>query len=580
MSDEVGSTPPRGPRVPVTRDALPERAGSLDDPLLSLEHQVLWDENVADARRLAARMAHLAPFWRGRDAPGAEGVEDVEDADLRIALALRVTEFVAHRMIRDAHIATRHLPRSFERLVTGELPAAWMQRLLRAVSSLTPAQRASVDERVGRWSLAVTAEQFGRRVAEAVALVRSREALPEDRVPSALRRVEIFPVEHEEGMACLSILGPAPEISALGVRLDQAARAVQSRQRQALAAARAGGAPDRDAASAAGADGTDTPASVTAIPFDDGTVGASGRALSLARLRYDVITRSVLETGGVAVPEPRFRVNVTVPVTTLLGEGDEPGTLDGVSPIPAPLARELAGREDVWFRILTDPVSGAFLPLPASRYVPTPAMLEHLRLRGATCAVPGCTRPSSWASEADHIEEFDHLNPEAGGRTEIENLHLLCWAHHQDKTARRLDPTRLEHPAREPGGTRWEFPDGSRADVPDDTDLMSPEIAERLHEHWIVHERLERQRAAVERAEAQRRERRRRRDAEYEHAREQRRDEVIRDDGADRRAMGTWSSPGDPPWSSEPWRPPDGTRHGEDPDDHHDDDPFDYPPPF
>ena len=50
-------------------------------------------------------------------------------------------------------------------------------------------------------------------------------------------------------------------------------------------------------------------------------------------------------------------------------------------------------------------------------------MLEYLRLTFPVCAVPGCTRPTSWASQIDHIQEYHHTHPETGGTTEIPNLH-------------------------------------------------------------------------------------------------------------------------------------------------------------
>src|SRR5699024_5761308 len=65
-----------------------------------------------------------------------------------------------------------------------------------------------------------------------------------------------------------------------------------------------------------------------------------------------------------------------------------------------------------------------------------------------------CSRPTSWASEMDHIQEYDHHSPADGGRTCIENCHLLCWRHHQLKTAGLLDPTRLTPRARSSGHAR------------------------------------------------------------------------------------------------------------------------------
>src|SRR5699024_4716032 len=213
-----------------------------------------------------------------------------------------------------------------------------------------------------------------------------------------------------------------------------------------------------------------------------------GRALPLARLRYLLMDSADLDLDGVGVPAERFRLNITVPVLTLLGASDEPGTLDGVTPLPPSLARSLAGAADVWHRVLTAPNSGASRPLPADRYAPTPAMLQHLRLRNAQCAVPGCTRPSSWASECDHIEECLRGHHGKGGLTEIENLHLLCWQHHLDKTNGLLDPTRLPTTPTEPGRTRWSIgTSGDTVTVIDDLDTASIQIAEDLAQAWTCY---------------------------------------------------------------------------------------------
>lgn len=199
-----------------------------------------------------------------------------------------------------------------------------------------------------------------------------------------------------------------------------------------------------------------------------------------------------------SVPGDRFRLNVTVPVLALLGASDEPGTLDGTIPLPASMARELAGDSATWYRVLTDPATGTFLPLAVTAYKPTRPMLEHLRLRQATCAVPGCTRPSSWASECDHIQEYDRTDPARGGRIEIENLHLLCWMHHRLKTNGLIDPVREDagrrHPGR-PGVMQWEVNAGAAVAVRDDTDLATPATVADLTAAWEAFERHREQRA-------------------------------------------------------------------------------------
>ena len=480
---------PRPHQSPVTRAALHEHTFSGERSALSGALRELWDTGVEESRRAAAQMRRLADFWADRDAPDAD-FSAGDDADMQVALALRISEHTAYRRIRDAHVATHQLPALFSRLENGELPLPWMSRVLRGVGDMSEEQRRAVDAEVSTWELTLTADQFGRRLAIVLTRIRSREPRPPEQSPRALRRVEVLPAD-QEGMACLNVIGPVPAVRSLALRLDATARAVQATQRRAIETA--------DGAAQDPAAFSDAP-----IPLDDGTVRESGRAMSLAKLRFDLLTGALLDSDGTSVPGERFRINVTVPAMTLLGADDSPGLLDGDTPIPADMARSLAGGDAVWHRVLTDPTTGAFLPLPSQRYAPTQAMLEHLRLRTGTCAVPTCTRPVSWAAECDHIEEYDHRAPGQGGQTEIENLHLLCWQHHQAKTAGRLDPIRLgtnprdtEHEgalSREPGATRWVYGSSGFIDATDDTDLVTPWAAAALEAHWNRHLALEHER--------------------------------------------------------------------------------------
>src|SRR5690625_1406539 len=57
--------------------------------------------------------------------------------------------------------------------------------------------------------------------------------------------------------------------------------------------------------------------------------------------------------------------------------------------------------------------------------------------------MPGCPRPTSCDCERDHIDAFHHALPQAGGRTCILNMHMLCWTHHRLKTLGLLDVTRI-----------------------------------------------------------------------------------------------------------------------------------------
>ena len=118
------------------------------------------------------------------------------------------------------------------------------------------------------------------------------------------------------------------------------------------------------------------------------------------------------------------RINVTVPVLTLLGLDDEPADLEGYGPIDPDTARRLAAHAPSMRRILVHPETGAALSYGR----------EH---DGAP-------------ADLDHTTAWEH-----GGRTESAHLAALCRRHHRLKheSGWRVAPER--------GGVmRWTSPAG------------------------------------------------------------------------------------------------------------------------
>lgn len=462
------------PRRRVTRSDLPAEAEESGGVELGSLLQDLWDGEARASQLHAQRTRALAALAVD---PGAEDDARLElelNAD-RAALALQVTRQVALRRILDARMAVHSLPRSLERLADGRMPVDRFTRLLRSTRALRDPHRWIIDQLVEDWGEGLTADAFERRLRQLVVWMTDRMDRAEG--PREPRRgIEVLPPA-EDGTACLQVFGPAPEILDLGRRIDAAARAVQDVQRRALAA------------------GTD-------VPLDPaGAAAGRGRPLPLTLIGYQLLRTASFDTEGVEVPQPRFRMNVTVPAMTLLGVSDAPGLLDGITPVPADMARELAGGCDVWHRVLTDPSTGAYLPLATDTYRPSAGLLEHLRQRGPTCAVPSCTRSVCTASENDHIREYDLAHPELGGPTSSENCHLLCWMHHRMKTLGMLDPVRLGPapgsgpPGLAPGRTRWRIgAAGERCTAMDDVDLMTPVVVAEFEELWEAHQERERRR--------------------------------------------------------------------------------------
>jgi hypothetical protein len=200
------------------------------------------------------------------------------------------------------------------------------------------------------------------------------------------------------------------------------------------------------------------PQAAGATPTDDGADGQAGDHPSgqtgdheLGHTGHHAFvpagTPSCAHTQGQAVdhaptrPERRSRrrrlrghrrggphIQVTVAATTLLGFDDLPGELAGYGPIPAEMARQIAGDPDsTWRRILTDPVSGVLLDYGTTVYRPPPALARHVIARDQVCCFPGCRQPAEYC-------DLDHRNPYPDGTTSEGNLGSLCRHHHRAKS--------------------------------------------------------------------------------------------------------------------------------------------------
>jgi hypothetical protein len=120
-------------------------------------------------------------------------------------------------------------------------------------------------------------------------------------------------------------------------------------------------------------------------------------------------------------------VQVTVALTTLLGDNDQPAELAGYGAIPASLARRIAADPTgTWRRLVTDPL-GHLIDYGRRRYKPPPDLDEFIRGRDQACAFPHCNRPAA-DCELDHVLAWAD-----GGETNQDNLTPLCASHHHLK---------------------------------------------------------------------------------------------------------------------------------------------------
>ena len=492
---DPASAPPRSPRWRVrARRPLDDEyvlsqvePGSVEASRVLALHRTMKTRT----RLYAHQLRQLATFFR--EDPETQGIpENADMAGLKVAVGLRTSPARAWAMVLDARTSVDLMPATFVHLSAGDLPEDFHRYLLRQVRRLDDEQKEAVDRHLAGVEIpSVSKDTFEAQVRLAVRLATAG-TVPV--VPTASRSVELVELDTKAGTASLYVTGPIPEIQSLAHRLDVAARTVQKAQRAALR------------------DGAEGP-----LPFDiDGDLAARGRAMSRASLRYAILTHSVMDIDPVQETRSPYKILVTVPVTTLMGLENTPAMLDGITPIPAELARELAAGEPIWLRILTDPITGSPCDAAAETYHPSAQQRLQLRLRHPVCAAPGCERPTRLGAEDDHILEYDHRDPGGGGQTTLANLHRLCWRHHQLKTAGLLDPTRDPVPASGPVTTEWTVDGGIRTRSVEHTDLLTPVAAEALEAAWRIHQRAradaerlaaaERARPRRERVDEQRRE--------------------------------------------------------------------------
>ncbi|WP_285636784.1 HNH endonuclease signature motif containing protein [Microbacterium arabinogalactanolyticum] len=174
------------------------------------------------------------------------------------------------------------------------------------------------------------------------------------------------------------------------------------------------------------------------------------------QLRADLLTDLLLasdpsEAHGAGLDGIRATIQVTVSATTLIGQDDRPGELDGHGPIRPEVARALAGSTKGWTRLFLD--SEGFVT-QTDTYTPTEPMVRFLRARDQHCRFPGCRQPIH-RCERDHNEDWA-----LGGSTSIDNLAHFCKTHHTLKHPDLPDFARWTARQAPDRTVQWTDPDG------------------------------------------------------------------------------------------------------------------------
>jgi Domain of unknown function (DUF222)/HNH endonuclease len=122
----------------------------------------------------------------------------------------------------------------------------------------------------------------------------------------------------------------------------------------------------------------------------------------------------------------RPTVLVTIDYDTLAEQVRGSGELLA-GPLAEPVSVATVRRLACDARLIPAVLGGPSVQLDLGRQARTATAAQRLALvrrDGASCAFPGCDRPFGW-TDAHHIQHWS-----AGGRTAVDNLVLLCGAHH------------------------------------------------------------------------------------------------------------------------------------------------------
>ncbi|CAI9394405.1 HNH endonuclease signature motif containing protein [Microbacterium sp. T2.11-28] len=370
-------------------------------------------EGLAEAGRQAAaaharHLALLAEALEVADAQADAGAPAaVRDIPLRslaaqIGATLRVSDRTVQRQLSEAWAVSTRFAATLGALASGDITRAHVRVIVDAGSPIDDDEARAAYEAA---ALEIARRETPGRLRPAARLLAGRlHPMPLDerhRVAAAGR--DVWVRDLDDGMAEIIAVLPTAIAHAIRDRLDQYARR-QISHREVV-------------------DGEDDPVA--------GAEPVCRDLRGVGEVRADVFADLLLtghataQISDASIPEGEAivaRVQVTVPVLTVLGADTAPAELVGHAPIDTATACRLAAGAPGWDRVLTHPVTGTVLAV--DRYRPSDQLKRALQVRDEHCRFPGCRMPTR-RCDIDHTIAREHDGP-----TELGNLAHLCRRHH------------------------------------------------------------------------------------------------------------------------------------------------------
>ncbi len=388
--------------------------------------------------------------------PGAPLVAEFSVAEFATAVGLSTEAGKAY--VGEAIELRHRLPRLWQRVLDGDLPAWRARRIARATIALSREAAAHVDAKVAPFAHKIRPAALDRTIDTAIARFMPQEAEARQKAAADGRHFTIDTRDHTlKGLSgTASVYGTLDLADALDLESAVAQSAATLKDlgsqqsldvRRAVAVgeiARRQLTLDLTGEEGTGHDGTDldrldrrTPESARTSP---GSTAKPGREVVIyAHLSHAAVTGT--DTGG----------------------ADRVGHLDNLNlPVLEQQIRTWCGGAA---KITVKPLIDLGTCAPVDRYTPPAAMADQVDLRDRHCVFPRCTRPAK-RCDKDHVVPHDQ-----DGVTCACNLAPLCRRHHRHKTHGRW-----RYLALTPGMFLWTSPYGYRYLVDHDgTTDVSPD---------------------------------------------------------------------------------------------------------
>lgn len=356
----------------------------------------------------------IVPGMEDTEVHGGEGCPTVaEFAPAELGAVLGMSTTAATGLLSDVLGLRHRLPRTWGRVLAGEVPAWRARRVAQASRKLSRSAAAAVDAHVAPIAERVTPYRLERIVDAAVMDSDLDRARAEADAVAAGRGVWVTQSD-PLGTKTVVVKAAAGDAIRFDARVAQIADAL----------ARLGDTDTKDVRRA------------KAI----GWLADPEAAVGLLAGSEDAPAASV--------PAPRHVIHVHLTDAVLAG-GEGVIRADDCGPMLLSQLSELLGHDKVVVR----PVIDLADRLSVDAYEIPLRIRERVLLRDTHCVFPWCNRPATRRTDLDHIVPYNDTGPP--GQTSTENLAPLCRLHHRLKTHGRWRCRRL------PDGTiEWMSPSG------------------------------------------------------------------------------------------------------------------------